>query len=426
MRLFDPSLLGQLASGSKFRPDVTVISGFLGAGKTTLLQQLLKKTPHGLRVAIVVNDLNEINIDALFLEKMLPSESSASIASTVALGNGCVCCTARDALGDAIVELATSGKFDHIIIESSGAAEPRPVTDLFYQTNIVGPRLDEVATLHVLITVVDAAAWFQASLEEHRLNADALGKVVGAHQSLFTLMVEQVECADVIFLNKIDLVTSAESETVSAQIRGLNLRAELIKTKNACLPDGVWPGACRFDPIQTRRGANWMDALNQARKIACSSPELRIRSQTHCVRTPAGKLFPVPGRSDFAARYGLGSFLYTGRKPCAAARLRKFFEQGWPGLVRAKGFFWSVEEPNRIGFLSVAGRETRIDYLGPWAAALVERGSVPFSAIPDSLREFWQEPSGDRRQEIVLIGVNLDADALGRALNEQVISFTHS
>ena len=133
-----------------------------------------------------------------------------------------------------------------------------------------------------------------------------------------------------------------------------------------------------------------------------------------------GGLIAVRGRDDFSSRYGLGSFLYSRRQPCQASRLQAFFAQGWPGLVRAKGFFWSVEQPDRIGFLSVAGREARIDYLGPWAATMVEQGLVPGSALPDSLRTLWQEPHGDRRQEIVLIGVGLDAEALGRTLDDCV------
>jgi len=168
-----------------------------------------------------------------------------------------------------------------------------------------------------------------------------------------------------------------------------------------------------------------MHALNAARdflqpvKPARHRPSARRAAPAQAAVRDG--LIPMKARGDFSTRYGLGSFLYARRRPCSASRLRDFFASGWPGLVRAKGFFWSEEEPDRIGFLSVAGREARIDYLGPWAAAMIERELLSRAALPESLSALWQEPHGDRRQEIVLIGVGLDADALEEALDEQLV-----
>jgi len=248
MRLFDSSLLGVLTSRPEMRPGVPVLSGFLAAGKTTRMRNLMQ-SPHGLRVAIIVNDLNELNIDAALLDEVLPEAAANGIQARVALGNGCMCCTIKDALGDAIVELATSGEFDHILIEGSGVAEPRPIADLFFAANAVGPRIEEVATLHALITVVDAAAWLRSWQEQS--TASPAGE--GGYRPLFALMVEQVECADVILLNKVDLVTPGELGAVTVQVQGLNSRAQLFETEEARLAPGVWPGPRRFDCVETRR-----------------------------------------------------------------------------------------------------------------------------------------------------------------------------
>ncbi len=420
-----PSILPKTEAA---RPAVTVVSGFLGAGKTTLLRHLVT-APHGLRVALIVNDLNALNLDAELLSASAPGAKIAAADAVVALSNGCICCSVRDALGDAVVQLAASGDYDHILIESSGVASPRPIADLFFMANAVGPRLEQVADLHALVTVVDAASWLTAWQEQQALGrvhpTDAAPLNADGHQPVFSLMVEQAECADVILLNKTDLLTPGELGAAASLLRGLNPRAEIVETEWSALPAGVWPGPVRFERKTTFAAAAWMQGLNQATTLAGDALRSRVRSTQ--TRPACRRLDPAPVRApgksppgalpDYAARYGLGSFLFQRWQPVAEGRLRAFFEAGQPGLLRAKGFFWSEEEPDRLGFLSVAGRIVELHYLRPWAATMIEAGVVPRAALPATLQAVWRDPHGDRRLELVLIGVRLDVPALGDALD---------
>ncbi len=394
------------------RPGVTVVSGFLGAGKTTLLRDLVTR-PHGLRVALIVNDLNALNLDAELLAGAAPAKPVAAAERVVALGDGCICCSVRDELGDAVVELACSGDYDHVLIEGSGVTAPRPVADLFFTPNALGPRLEQVATLHALVTVVDAVEWFSAWQAQQARGVTAptaeLPQTPDGHRPVFALMVEQVECADILIVNKADLVTPGELGALCALLAGLNPRAELHVTEHSVLPDAVWPGPVRFARQATLQGPAWVQGLNQGPRLAAR----------HTRATPTCRKLATPaGQPTYATEYGLGSILVQRWRAVPEARLRTFFEAGWPGLLRAKGFVWSAEDPGHMGYLSVAGRQVDFAYLRPWAATMIDAGVATKDKLPDTLRAIWREPGGDRRLELVLIGVRLDAAELTAALDE--------
>lgn len=386
-------------AGDKPRPAVTVVSGFLGAGKTTWLSNIMSQ-PHGLRIALVVNDVGEVNIDAALLSENQTAPNVVNASETIALTNGCICCSVRDTLAETISELAASGDYDHLIVECSGVAEPRGVADLFIKPNEFGRRVADFAELHVMITLVDAPQF----LTEHRGQTGApQSPRAETGRPVFELMVEQVECADVLIINKCDLVEDNEVAELSNILRGLNSRAEHFQALNGQTDEPVWPGEQRFDPRETLTSAAWHKSLDEAFALA-------RQGGPRCERVSPSETV------DFAARFGIQHFLVTRRKPISEDRLRDAVENHIPGLLRAKGFYWSQEEPDRIGYLSVAGRIVKTAYLRPWAAAMIERGIVTWEAVPDSLRELWEEPHGDRRQELVFIGLNLDPQAIEDAL----------
>ena len=391
--------MSTLASSSPSLPAATIVSGFLGAGKTTWLNRVLTE-PRGLRVAIVVNDVGEINIDAALLSATQPSANGTAAAKIVGLSNGCVCCTVRDDLAETVAELAASGNYDHIVVECSGVSEPRLVAGLFTERNQFGRSLGQFARLHALITLVDAAHFLAESRRRSPTGGSAT-QPFGSRRPLFDLMLEQVECADVVILNKTDRASVEERAEVHALITHLNGRAEIHEAQFGAVATEVWPGSARFQPKETPKSATWMRVLDTPQRGAAQG----------LARVPLLRP-PPPAAESYASKYGLGTWLYSRRAPLREMALRALFERGIPGLVRAKGFFWSVEQPDDLGFLSLAGGAVRLDYPAQWVAALVTKGVLREAEIPASIRAFWVPPFGDRRQEIVFIGVGLDATRL--------------
>ena len=243
------------------RPPVTVLSGFLGAGKTTLLRHLLGQA-EGRRWAAVVNDMAAINVDVQLVQ-------GAGAASVVELGNGCVCCSVRDELAETIAELCAREKFEHVIVETTGVADPRGVADLFVRKNEFWRSLSDFAELSSLVTVVDARG-FLAERERARVGAEGRkakeneAESVGRKKPVFELMVDQAECADVIVLNKCDLVSEAELARVEGLLRGLNPRAELVRAERGQVASEFLLGRVRFDAAATLGAARWMRVLNDA------------------------------------------------------------------------------------------------------------------------------------------------------------------
>lgn len=402
------ALVARMVDVETKKPLVTVLCGFLGAGKTTLLKHVLTQA-NGARWAAIVNDVAAINIDAALVR----SSGGATVATkdVVELGNGCVCCSSRDELAEALAELASTGfpqgpagvPYAHIWVETTGVAEPRGIATLFTRRNPFGRSLADFATLAGLITVVDAAAFLRewAATQEP-------GKTVmpsSGPRPLFELLVEQVECADLVVLNKMDLVSADERRQVAVLVAGLNERAEQIETEQGQVPSETLVGRIRFDAAKTLGAAAWVRTLNAVSAAA-----------------PAGGLVvrPVPamgGRPRHEERFGIRSFVYQARRPFVTSRLQALLRSGVPGLLRAKGFYWTVEQPDEMRFLSVAGGVVRFETLHYWGAALVEAGKARRDELPELVRAQWQEPAGDRRQELVFIGVCLDEEAVRAALD---------
>lgn len=381
------------------RPPVTVLCGFLGAGKTTLLNHLLAQA-EGRRWAAVVNDVAAINIDGERVRSSTPAGTEV-----IALGNGCVCCTQRDELGEMIAELAATGGYEHILVETTGVAEPRGIANLFVRPNPFGRSLAQFATLSTLVTVIDSPS-FLREWHAHNTASAPRATIAGAASAvrpLFELMVEQAECADVIVLNKTDLISDDDRAQIDGLIRGLNPRAEIVEAEHGQISSEWLMGRVRFDATTTLGAAAWIRTLNALAPGAAA-------------QKPGGKPITPPAVPAHETKYGLRSFVFQARQPFEREKLEAFFARAQPGLVRAKGFFWLAERPDEMGFVSLAGGTVRYEFLNYWWAAMIERGRVNPADRPEAIRALWVEPHGDRRQELVFIGVDVDEPTLRRAL----------
>jgi len=372
-------------------PPVTVLSGFLGAGKTTLLRHLLGQAA-GRKWAAVVNDVAAINVDAQLV-------AGAGAARVVELGNGCVCCTVRDTLAETIAELAAQKIYEHILVETTGVAEPRAVADLFTRKNTFWRSLGDFAHLSALVTVIDARSF----LAEQRVsrNQGLENEKPLRSKPMFELMVEQAECADVLVLNKCDLASETELAEVEAILRALNPRAEVVRAEHGQVASEFLLERVRFEAGATVGAAQWLRVMRGETQKAGGGAGQSL-AKARLMGAPQ-----LRGRHEVV--YGITSFVYEARRAFARAKFAALMEGELPaGLWRAKGFFWLAEQPADIGFLSVAGGGVRREWVGTWAAALRESGVVTDMEIPAAARAKWLEPYGDRRQELVFIGTGLD------------------
>ena len=379
------------------RLPVTVLSGFLGAGKTTVLNHILNNR-NGLRVAVLVNDMSEVNIDAALVR-----DGGANLSRTeeqlVEMTNGCICCTLRDDLLNEVRKLAEQGRFDYLLIESTGIAEPLPVATTFEFRDESGTSLSDVARLDTMVTVVDAVSLL-ADYSSNDFLADR-GDTAGDGDSrtLVDLLVEQIEFADVVVLNKAGSATPEQLDATRKIVVGLNPDARLIEADfgRVALRDVLGTGL--FDMAKAEQHPLWYKELH-------------------------GFKGHVPETEE----YGIRSFVYRAKRPFDPARFHAFINRSWPGVVRAKGFFWLATRPHQVGELSQAGPMVRTSKMGLWWSA------VPKAQWPDdpgflALMEPHLDPVwGDRRQEIVFIGADpMNQVALEAELDECLVdagSFT--
>jgi len=410
-------------------PAVTVLCGFLGAGKTTVLNRLLAQAD-GERWALVVNDVGAINIDARQIaaraaeigDKMQPAAQPV-----VELGNGCVCCSIKDELAEKLTELALTGRaggpagdpYLHIVVETTGVAEPRGVANLFLQRNPFGRSLSDFARLSALVTVIDAAHFLRLWRDHVAQPKGGMRALAAAgRKSIFDLMLEQVEVSDLLLVNKSDLVSFEELAQLDHGLEGLNPRAERHAIEQGQIAREIVLDRIRFDPRETLSSARWLQSLNAVAPLA-GRPQGGFVQRRPVVETAKNVRAndSNAGRPDFESKYGLRSFVYQARRPFDRGRFEAFIRAGIPGLVRAKGFCWWADQPDEMGFLSVAGDEVRFETLNYWWAALVENGKATLVDRPRMIVALWEEPSGDRRQELVFIGQGLAEDAVRSGLD---------
>ncbi|MFN5561682.1 MAG: CobW family GTP-binding protein [Opitutaceae bacterium] len=402
------------------RPPVTILCGFLGAGKTTLLNHLLGQT-EGERWALVVNDVAAVNVDARQVAVRVEALSGVEAPPVVELGNGCVCCSSKDDLAESLIQLALTGRpggpggrpYDRIVVETTGVAEPKEIARLFTQRNPFGRSPGDVARLAALVTVVDAGAFLRLWREAGPLRSGPLPSAhpvaAAAPRPLIELLIEQVETTDLVVLNKCDRVTVEERAILEAAIAGLNPRADIIAAEQGQVPREVVIDPIRFSERETLGGAAWIRALNALAPIPASAAASSPRAAV--VRPAAGPTEPLHER-----RYGLRSGVFQARRPFRRERLLAALESARPALVRAKGFVWLAEQPDEMIFLSIAGDDVRLETLNYWWAALIENGRARREDRPGLIQALWEEPHGDRRQELVFIGAGLDEMALRAAL----------
>ena len=364
---------------------VTVLSGFLGAGKTTLLNHVLNNR-RGLKVAVIVNDMSEVNIDA-----DLVRDGGANLSRTdeklVEMTNGCICCTLRDDLLREVRALAEGGRFDYLLIESTGISEPLPVAATFDFRSEHGESLSDVARLDTMVTVVDAANLLKdyASTEFLEDRGEALEN---DKRTLVDLLVEQIEFADVIVLNKIDDASPGQREAARKIIRALNPEAEVIEANHSRVPFDRVLDTGRFNFEKAEQHPLWFKELY-------------------------GFAEHVPETEG----YDVKNFVYRARRPFDPVKFDQFIKEPWPGVIRAKGHFWLATRPQWLGEISQAGSIIRTQALGFWWA------SVPIEHWPDDpfwrkrLRGNWNSVYGDRRQEIVFIGTGMDEASIRARLD---------
>jgi len=369
---------------------VTVLSGYLGSGKTTVLNHVLNNR-HGLKVAVIVNDMSEVNIDAALVKG--EATLSRTEEKLVELSNGCICCTLRDDLMQEIEKLVNEGKYDYILIESTGISEPVPVAQTFtYADEESGIDLTSLARLDCLVTVVDANRfWHDFGSGQSLLDRD---QATGDEDTrdVVDLLIDQIETCDVLLLNKCDLVDEAELNKLEGVIRKLQPNAKIIRTENGQVNPSEILNTGRFDFEKVSMSAGWIQELEKE------------------LHTPETE------------EYGIGSFVYRRRKPFHPSRLAEFMSY-WPEeVVRAKGLVWLAAEEDVAASLSQAGPSIQFGPAGHWVAALPEADKEEILRNEPDVLEKWDAQWGDRQTELVMIGIEMERASIEDELDQCLLS----
>ncbi|WP_334106753.1 zinc metallochaperone GTPase ZigA [Methylobacillus sp.] len=358
---------------------VTVLSGFLGAGKTTLLNHILNNREDK-RVAVIVNDMSEVNIDAQLVREG-GADLSRSEEKLVEMSNGCICCTLREDLLVEIKRLAEAGRFDYLLIESTGISEPLPVAETFTFRDENGISLSDIARLDTMVTVVDAFNFLRdyASRDMLAQRGSSMGE--GDERTVVDLLIEQVEFCDVIVLNKTDLVGQEALQQLHGILKSFNPRARIVESEFGRVPLDQVLDTGLFDFAEAQSAPGWLRELRGEH-----TPETE--------------------------QYGITSFVYRARRPFHPERLWRWFSREWPNVIRSKGHFWIASRPAYCGSWSQAGSITRHGPAGYWWAATPKPYWPEDMESLNTIRSRFSGEFGDRQQEIVLIGSRMDEAAL--------------
>ena len=369
---------------------VTVLSGFLGAGKTTLLNHVLHNK-EGLKVAVIVNDMSEVNVDA----NLVKNENilSRTEEKLVEMSNGCICCTLREDLMIEVERLANEKRFDYLLIESTGISEPIPVAQTFsFIDQESGIDLSRFSYVDTMVTVVDAYNFFKDFGSPETLEDRSLTNIENDHRTIVNLLTDQVEFADVMILNKTDLITAPHLELLKATLHKLNPSAQIIETAFGKINPAQILNTKLFDFEKAEQSAGWIEELNK---------------EEHTPETD---------------EYGIGSFVFRSKKPFDSNRFRAFVQNKFPmNVIRSKGLFWITSRPDQALIWGQAGGSLRTDSAGVWWASMSfsQRFNNPvFINNQEEIEKDWHNTFGDRKNEIVFIGQDMDHDQIINELNK--------
>lgn len=372
------------------RLPVTVLSGFLGAGKTTVLNHILNNRDNR-RVAVIVNDMSEVNIDASLVNQEV--QLNRSEEKLVEMSNGCICCTLREDLLIEIQKLASENRFDYLVIESTGISEPLPVAETFTFADEEGVSLSNIARLDTLVTVVDGVNFLKDY--DEAISLKEAGESLGEEdeRSVADLLIDQIEFCDVLLISKTDLIEPEQQQRLEAILKSLNPDAEIIPITegNVALDKVLDTNRFNFEKAQLAPG--WLKEMRGEH---------------------------VPETEE----YGISSFSYDARKPMHPQRFYDFLHGSIRnhGLLRSKGFFWLASRFPFAGQWSQAGGIARYGFAGKFWNAVPQEQWPEDPEYLKSIKELWQEPYGDMRQELVFIGQNLEPETLRQELNQCLLT----
>ena len=368
----------------------TVLSGFLGAGKTTVLSHILNNR-EGKKVAVIINDMSEINIDSAIVQSEVSLNRSEE--KLIEMSNGCICCTLREDLLEEVTKLAQEGRFDYLIIESTGISEPLPIAETFTFADENGISLSDVADLDTMVTVVDAINFLKDYDEAKDIKDtdESLGD--DDERSVADLLVDQVEFADVILISKTDLVNTAVIERLTAIVKSLNTHAKIVPISQGKIDIDAVLSTGLFNFERAQQAPGWLKQMRGEH---------------------------VPETEE----YGIASFSYEARRPFHPEKFYQFLHSTnrYGKLIRSKGYFWLASRPDFAGQWSQAGGIARYGFAGMFWKAIPKENWPTDDDYLASIEKQWQEPFGDMRQELVFIGQNLDQIGMTKALDECLLS----
>lgn len=372
------------------RLPVTVLSGFLGAGKTTVLSHILNNR-EGKKVAVIVNDMSEINIDSAIVQNEVSLNRSEE--KLVEMSNGCICCTLREDLLEEVTKLAEADRFDYLVIESTGISEPLPVAETFTFADENGVSLSEVANLDTMVTVVDAVNFLEDYERAKYLQDtdESLGEE--DERSVADLLVDQVEFADVILISKTDLASRSDVERLTAILKTLNTHAKILPISQGEVNIGEVLNTGLFNFENAQQAPGWLKEMRGEH---------------------------VPETEE----YGIASFSYLARRPFHPEKFHNFLHntQQYGKLIRSKGYFWLASRPQFAGQWSQAGGIARYGFAGMFWKAVPKENWPQDEEYLASIEKQWVEPFGDMRQELVFIGQGLDKVSITQKLDECLLS----